>query len=107
MHAVPIRPRDHDAQTLDRWTERRRQVGARIREVRLERGLTQESLALECGVSRNQLIAVEWGKSSLAIERLFDLAEALDIAPGELLEAPHIPPTRKPYRGGRRSQSAS
>ena len=54
-------------------------VGARIRALRIERGLTQEALALESGVTRNILIQVEHGKRGLLYERLFDLADALDV----------------------------
>lgn len=60
-------------------------MGARIRELRLERGLTQESLALESGVTRNVLIQVEHGRRGLLFERLFDIADALDIPAGDLL----------------------
>jgi transcriptional regulator with XRE-family HTH domain len=34
-------------------------VGANIRELRLQQGMTQEALALTSGVTRNVLIAVE------------------------------------------------
>lgn len=49
-------------------------MGARLRELRLERGLTEEALALESGVSRNQIVAVERGRSSLGIPQRTDLA---------------------------------
>jgi len=59
-------------------------VGARIRALRLERGLSQESLALESGVVRNQLIQVEHGKRGLLYERVYDIADALDVPISEL-----------------------
>lgn len=52
-------------------------VGQNIRRIRLEQGLTQESLALESGVTRNVLIQVEHGRRGLLYERLFDVADAL------------------------------
>jgi transcriptional regulator with XRE-family HTH domain len=67
------------------WESRRRAVGQRIRDLRIERNLTQETLALESGVSRNVLIGVEHGRRSLLYERLFDLADALGVSAAELL----------------------
>lgn len=98
---MPTRSNDHDAETLARWANRRIAIGARVREVRLAKGLTQESLSLESGLSRNQLISLEWGRSSIAVERLFDLAQALAVDPAQLLVAPSELPTRSVHRGGR------
>jgi transcriptional regulator with XRE-family HTH domain len=68
------------------WGNRRRQVGHRIRTLRLQRGLTQEALALKSGVTRNVLIDVEHGRRGLLYERLFDIADALQIPAGDLLD---------------------
>lgn len=67
------------------WAYRRETVGARIRELRLERCLTQEALAIRSGVTRNVLIQVEFGRRGLLFERLYDLAEALEVPVTELL----------------------
>lgn len=48
--------------------------------------MTQEELALRSGVTRNLLIDVEHGKRGILYERLVDLAEALDVPPGELFK---------------------
>lgn len=61
-------------------------VGANIRKLRLQQGMTQEALALTSGVTRNVLIDVEQGKRGLLYERLFDIAEALQVSVGALLE---------------------
>jgi transcriptional regulator with XRE-family HTH domain len=60
-------------------------VGQRIRTLRVNRGLTQEALALQSGVTRNVLIDVESGKRGLLFERLFDLADVLGVPAGELM----------------------
>lgn len=83
---VPTRPGQTDPERAEIWAQRRLEVGARIRRLRIEKGLTQEALALRSGVTRNVLIGVELGRRGLLYERLFDLAEALDVAPGVLLE---------------------
>ncbi len=61
-------------------------MGMRIQMLRLERGYTQEELALRSGVSRNVLMDVEHGRRGLLHERLFDIAKALGVSASELLE---------------------
>lgn len=47
--------------------------------------MTQEALALQSGVTRNVLIDVEHGRRGLLYERLFDIAEALEVPVADLL----------------------
>jgi len=61
-------------------------VGERIRTIRLEKGLTQEALALEAGISRNVLIEVEHGRIGLLYERLFDIATVLGVEVSNLID---------------------
>lgn len=82
---MPTRPSQNDPERVAAWEARRQQVGGRIRELRIERGLTQEQLALRSGVTRNILIDVEHGRRSLLFERLFDIAEALDLPASRLV----------------------
>lgn len=67
------------------WQHARKLVGAAVREARIRAGLTQEALALESGVTRNMLIHIEHGTRGVSFERLYDLAEALDITPASLV----------------------
>lgn len=71
----------------------------------MARGLTQESVALESGISRNQIIAIEWGRSSIATERLFDLADALGVQAQDLLVEASEAPAPEQHRGGRSRRS--
>jgi DNA-binding XRE family transcriptional regulator len=82
---VPTRPSQNSPERVAVWERRRRAVGHRIREIRIERDLTQEALALRSGVTRNVLIAVEHGRRSLLLKRLFDLADALGVPVAQLL----------------------
>ena len=82
---MPTRPDQNDPDRVAAWEFRRREVGERIRALRIQRGLTQEALALQSGVSRNVLIDVELGKRGLLYERLFDIAEALGVPAAQLL----------------------
>lgn len=83
---VPIRPSQVSDDRLKRWAARRTQVGGRIRQLRLQLGLSQESLALEAGLSRNMIIGIEWGRKSIAYERLWDIAEVLGVDVNDLLQ---------------------
>ncbi|KIU17674.1 helix-turn-helix domain-containing protein [Mycolicibacterium llatzerense] len=83
---MPTRPAQVEPERAAQWAEHRAAVGARIKALREWRGLTQEALALSCGVSRNILIDVEHGRRGLLFERLFDIAEALGVAVSELFD---------------------
>lgn len=50
----------------------------RIREIRKGKGLSQEQLAKQCGVSRQTINAIENNKYDPTLGLAFDLAEALD-----------------------------
>lgn len=97
---MPIRPSQTPQDQQDRWSQIRQQVGGRIREIRIDQGLTQEALALEAGMSRNMIIGLEWGRKSIAYERLWDIAVVLGVEIEELLQQPASAPKSTPYRGG-------
>jgi putative transcriptional regulator len=59
-------------------------VHNRLRETRLEKGLTQESLAGAVGVTRQTIIAIEKAKFVPSVKLALELARALD-APLEAL----------------------
>lgn len=82
---MPARPGQSDPDQEAAWQRRRRQVGARIRALRIQRGITQEVLALTSGVTRNVLIDVEHGRRGLLFERLFDLAAAMEVTAADLV----------------------
>lgn len=54
-------------------------IGKLIKRFRQQKGLSQMGLAELIGVSYQQVQKYESGKSSISIERLLDIAEALDI----------------------------
>ncbi|WP_210569072.1 helix-turn-helix domain-containing protein [Streptomyces sp. GESEQ-4] len=69
-------------------------VGARIRQVRLERGMSLRSLAREIGVSASLVSQIETGKSQPSVSTLYAITTALGITVESLFEAresvPHI-----------------
>ncbi|SDY73574.1 helix-turn-helix domain-containing protein [Herbiconiux ginsengi] len=54
-----------------------RELGGYVRELRLERELTQAELAERAGVSREWLVAFENGKPSVDLARVLDVIGAL------------------------------
>lgn len=72
-----------------------RALGALIRELRRERGLSQEDLAATVGVSRQWIIGLEQGKAralGLVMRTLAALGLALEVV--ELQDRTTPPPTR-------------
>lgn len=97
--SVPTRPSQNNPERVAQWQRWREIVGRNIREQRVQRGMTQEVLALHSGVTRNVLIDVELGRRGLLYERLFDLADALDVSVADLLAVPEAAPVRKRRTG--------
>lgn len=60
--------------------------GARIREIRLEKGITQKELAWNCGKDPQSLERVENGKSNPTIFYLYEIAQGLNIPVKTLID---------------------
>jgi transcriptional regulator with XRE-family HTH domain len=83
---VPRRPSQEDPKRVAAWQRRRKAVGSRVRQLREDRGLTIDDLALTSGLSRNTIWDVELGNRGLLYERLFDIALALGVTLADLVE---------------------
>jgi len=60
--------------------------GEVLRELRLERGLTQEALALDAGTERSHISALERAEKGPSLATILRLAQALGIPAGEILD---------------------
>ena len=71
---------------MDRTGEEaiKQRFGARMRELRKARGLSQEALAFACGLDRSYLGAIERGEKNVSLVNIHRIADALGAAPGEL-----------------------
>ncbi len=69
------------------------QLGIAIASLRKLRGMSQEQLAEKAGVSRSLLSIIEAPNTanSFSMEAFFDIADALDISPADLLNASLFP----------------
>jgi transcriptional regulator with XRE-family HTH domain len=61
-------------------------LGNRIRELRIQKGLTIEELAHLADISFSQLARIERGEINTSISHLFVIAEALDMPVNNLFE---------------------
>lgn len=60
-------------------------VGTVIREIRLERHLSQEVLSGLAGMSRTHLTMIERGTKQPNLETIWRIADALDLPPSKLI----------------------
>lgn len=59
-------------------------IGARVRQLRLAKGLTQADLAKRTGIHRVNISEFEHGKIDVGISNITALATALGVLPGDL-----------------------
>ena len=62
-------------------------LGLAIRKLRLNAGLSQESLATDAGLDRSYMGGIERGEHNLTFINIVKVAQALDIKPSELLKS--------------------
>ena len=76
-------------------------IGARVRSLRDERGLTQAKLALAMGLTQSNVSAMERGDRGLTIHQAVKLAKVLHVTVDKLLTgarpAPSTNSRRRPY----------
>ena len=60
-------------------------IGQLVRNKRTEKKISQESLALLCGIDRSYLGRIERGEVNITVLKLYELASVLQIDAKELL----------------------
>ena len=61
------------------------EIGQLIRKKRKEKKITQEALALQRGIDRSYIGRIERGEVNLTVEKLYEIATALEVDMKELL----------------------
>jgi transcriptional regulator with XRE-family HTH domain len=62
-------------------------IAAAIRKKRESKNYTQEYLAYKLNISQNAYSKIELGYTKITVERLFQIADVLEITASELLDA--------------------
>jgi transcriptional regulator with XRE-family HTH domain len=65
-------------------------LAVNMRRLRVQQGLTQETLAFEAGLHRTFVAHVERGARNISLDNLDRIALALGVSPGELITTPAI-----------------
>ena len=60
-------------------------LGAKIKQLREEKGIDQKSFAFDCEIGRTQLYMIENGKTNPRLLTLMKIANGLEISIGDLL----------------------
>ncbi|MFT5891676.1 MAG: transcriptional regulator with XRE-family HTH domain [Dokdonia sp.] len=61
-------------------------LGAKIKQLREEKGIDQKSFAFDCGIGRTQLYMIENGKTNPRLLTLIKIAQGLDVTVDVLLK---------------------
>lgn len=60
-------------------------LGTLVRTQRKASGLSQDALALACNIDRSYMGRIERGEVNITVEKLYQIAKALDCEPSALL----------------------
>ena len=71
----------------------KRQLGYKIKRLRLKRGMTQEQLAEMAEISTRSLAGIETGENFMTAQTMEKILECLGITVDELFTAEHLKPT--------------
>lgn len=69
--------------------------GLRLRQLRLEKGLTQEQLGYECGLHRTYVGQIERAEKNITLKNIEKIAKHLDVNISELLDFSKIQINKK------------
>ncbi|WP_433779836.1 helix-turn-helix domain-containing protein [Flavobacterium anhuiense] len=63
-------------------------LGIHIRQLREKKGMSQQDLGDDCGITQNQVGRIERAEINTTVKTLVKIASALDIEPKELFDFP-------------------
>jgi transcriptional regulator with XRE-family HTH domain len=63
-----------------------RKLGNRIREVRLEKGVSMKNLAYSCNIEYSQISRIERGLINTSVNNIYLISEVLEVDPKDLLD---------------------
>lgn len=85
----------------------RQTIGWNLRRIRVDKGFSQERLALEANIDRSYVGRIERGQENVTVSALEALASALTVEVRDLFEAiPDRAPRPLPMPSGRKPKSS-
>ena len=63
-----------------------KKFGDKLREIRNEKGFSQEKLAFKCGLHRTYISDIERGARNVSLKNIEKIAKSLGVSPKSLLE---------------------
>ena len=63
-----------------------KKIGARIRQIRIERDLSQEALAFDAGLAVNSIATIERGEANPSVAVLLSIARVLKVKLRDLVD---------------------
>jgi len=57
-----------------------------VRKIRQQKGLSQENMAHEIGLSQSQYSRIEQGDCAVSFEKVFEISRVLNVNPDEIIE---------------------
>ena len=72
-------------QLIQNMSELTVSFGLKVREQRKLKKLSQERLALLCNIDRSYMGRIERGEVNITLEKIYEIARALEIDPKELI----------------------
>lgn len=81
----------------DKQREEYKKIGSRIREIRLQKNMSQANLAEKANISLSHVSDIENGKSALMLPTFIRIVEALQVSADVLLRS-DIPEVNKLYK---------
>jgi transcriptional regulator with XRE-family HTH domain len=64
----------------------KKRFGERVRQLRKQKGFSQEALALACDLDRTYIGSVERGERNISLINIHKISQALGIAPKDLFD---------------------
>lgn len=61
-------------------------IGERIKELRTEKGISQQELAAALDIEKSNMSRLESGRVNMGVRTIYRIAQALDISMSELLD---------------------
>lgn len=86
----------------DRDRQLQKHFGDRVRQLRKQRGFSQEALALACELDRTYIGGVERGERNISLLNIYKIADALNVKAKTLFdvdEGSSIKPGARAHRG--------